>query len=195
MKKSLTIILIIAIVAILGIGGYIDYQKFLTSKTISQTSGWKIYTNTQYGFEIKYPTSFTMEMSEMPVDFYSTQNQDLGMLFISKSTKTGSGEFVTSGIPTKACVISEAELKTENWSYKGITMVNSINFYRYVSDGCDKSGVGCTYEDIYRIPHGSDCYEVSLVRTYLKTDLKAVNSLNSIPEIFGQMISTFKFTK
>lgn len=63
------IIIIIVAVAVVAVGGVLAYQYFST-KTQSvvqtqqnqnnQTTGWKTYTSTQYGFEFQYPTNITV---------------------------------------------------------------------------------------------------------------------------------------
>jgi len=50
------IIIIIVAIAIL-FGGVFAYQYFLAKKLTDQIAGWKTYTNSQYGFEIKYPSN------------------------------------------------------------------------------------------------------------------------------------------
>ena len=72
------ILLIVILLILLGLGGtYLALNsKIKSTSTVSQsastsapsptptsdsTSGWKTYTNTAYGFSIKYPTTFVME--------------------------------------------------------------------------------------------------------------------------------------
>lgn len=58
-QKGFIAPLLLALIAILLIGGgtYVYMQKKQVSQPVAeQTSGWKTYTNTQYGFEVKYPS-------------------------------------------------------------------------------------------------------------------------------------------
>ncbi|MCX6722631.1 MAG: hypothetical protein NT094_01010 [Candidatus Staskawiczbacteria bacterium] len=54
MKKYI-IILVIVIIVIVLVGGYFGYQSYLSTKTSikDQAVGWKVYTNKDYGFEMK----------------------------------------------------------------------------------------------------------------------------------------------
>lgn len=85
-KGVASVILIVVIIVLLAVAGFFAYQYFLTktnnqpqvqnqqqnqnqqqqtvnqqtnnAQPIDQTAGWKTYTNTQYGFSFKYPTSW-----------------------------------------------------------------------------------------------------------------------------------------
>jgi len=68
--------MIIVLVAVILFGGVFAYQHFFVKpqvqiiqpvQKINQTAGWKIYTNTQYGFEFKYPSNYYM-VSDSPVN-------------------------------------------------------------------------------------------------------------------------------
>ncbi|MDO8561251.1 MAG: PsbP-related protein [bacterium] len=54
--------LLLALVAILILGGgaYVYGQKKQASQPVVQTSDWKTYTNTQYGFSLQYPNDLTV---------------------------------------------------------------------------------------------------------------------------------------
>ncbi|MFC1663789.1 hypothetical protein ACFL0A_01560 [Patescibacteria group bacterium] len=57
-KAFSTIGIIVIILIIIG-GGYFSWQYFGASeKTEEETKNWKIYTNEEYGYEVKYPESF-----------------------------------------------------------------------------------------------------------------------------------------
>ena len=75
-KKGFVIPLIIAIVAVLAVGGGYWYYSLSTSfnhslkpnnlaTSTDQTAGWKTYTNTQYGFEFKYPKDWIIEADDI----------------------------------------------------------------------------------------------------------------------------------
>ncbi len=76
-KQLLLGVLIIILAAILAVAGYLVYKQFNTSREQvsgqSETAGWKTYTNSQYGFEIKYPANWKFDLrgQEEPVfSFY-----------------------------------------------------------------------------------------------------------------------------
>ncbi len=55
-------VIIIVVVAVILFGGVFAYEQHANSKSLVttnvKTSNWKTYTNTQYGYEIKYPTNW-----------------------------------------------------------------------------------------------------------------------------------------
>lgn len=58
MKKDkiiLVIVIMVIFITIIATGGYFFYQKYSTIKIQKQTIDWKTYTNSEYGFEFKYP--------------------------------------------------------------------------------------------------------------------------------------------
>lgn len=64
MKKYLIGIIIIIVLAVIIGGGYFGYQKYL-----SPTVNWKTYTNTEYGFEFKYPEVLTKQEATLMSNF------------------------------------------------------------------------------------------------------------------------------
>ncbi|MDP3882772.1 MAG: hypothetical protein Q8Q48_01820 [Candidatus Staskawiczbacteria bacterium] len=73
----LPIIIAVVVVALLGGAGYFAWQNYSapevvapTENTADQTAGWQTYTNTEYGFEIKYPNDFYTN----PIDANYDQN-------------------------------------------------------------------------------------------------------------------------
>lgn len=47
----------------------VTYSVFTTAKT-DETAGWKTYTNTEYGFEIKYPQDWSYSISDEVLNIY-----------------------------------------------------------------------------------------------------------------------------
>ncbi len=73
------IILILAIVVALGLGGYYLSKQNKTSSVIpavDKTADWKTYTNTKYGFEFKYPNLTNWQVKEAG-NYVSIYNYDV----------------------------------------------------------------------------------------------------------------------
>jgi len=76
--STLVGIIIIVVVAVVLFGGVFAYQYF-TAQTQpvvqnqqvqnNQTAGWKTYTNTQYGFDVKYPPILTVSEIQESIAF------------------------------------------------------------------------------------------------------------------------------
>jgi len=67
-KGIASIIFIIIIIALLAVAGFFAYKYFSAQKAnnqpINQTAGWKTYTNSQYGFEFKYPQGWNITINK-----------------------------------------------------------------------------------------------------------------------------------
>jgi len=72
MKKALFIIIVVVLI-ILAFGVFFGWQylaeifKFYPEqiKTQNEAANWKTYTNTQHGFEFKYPSNWKLEQSDL----------------------------------------------------------------------------------------------------------------------------------
>jgi len=80
-QTTLIGIIIIIVAAVVIFGGVFAYQYLVAQENqqinniqpISQTAGWKIYTNTKYGFEFKYPSNYQISDKTEEQDFYDYQ--------------------------------------------------------------------------------------------------------------------------
>ncbi len=66
-QKGFVVPLVIAIIAVLAIGGGIYYSKNKKVSISQEHSDWKTYTNKTYGFETKYPSSWSVEEKNTPI--------------------------------------------------------------------------------------------------------------------------------
>jgi hypothetical protein len=94
-KKTLYIVLAIIIIALLAFWYYSSQktaiQTLVVQNTISmattsdQTANWKTYTNTQYGFEVKYPSSASIQTFPNKAEIIYPRNTDLvyDILFVN----------------------------------------------------------------------------------------------------------------
>ena len=86
--STLSGIIIILAVAVILFGGVFAWQYYSTKNpnipafaksygVAKQTAGWKTYTNSEYGFEIKYPDDFVIDsdFGFQGIHFRSSQNE------------------------------------------------------------------------------------------------------------------------
>ena len=149
-KKVSTLIGIIIIVAIavIAFGGVFTYQYFVvknnqttrcetmgclpgvqTGPTVAdQIAGWKTYTNSQYGFEIKYPNNLALSL-----DGPNVAQKDLDAGKIISGTITPTYETVNFRDPSG---IKKFEISIFHKTDKELTKENYNNFL-YTSGLCD----------------------------------------------------------
>ena len=155
------------------------------------TATWKTYTNTQYGFEFKYPS-----------DLYD--NPDNTVLFAVRSTKlplvlggvkpetgiegkdyiSNNGFMITaSRVDKKDIVIDLTKSVPDSYSSKRINIPGATAY-----ETQDLGGVTCGPEVLISKLDSSDYYIDLAYCAY------GVES-NSVDKIFNQIVSTFKFTQ
>jgi len=210
--STLVGIIIIIAVAIIAFGGVFAYEYFAKSQTPtinvqptpnfqkqqnqnSGTAGWKTYTNTQYGFEIKYsnPAKLSPILQGIQIDI----NGIAGSIFVSKLKKINDG-WDNSSLSNRTinCIVDKNDESIKGfYNYKDLKNINNINFYHYINypdfigKFCGMSS-GCWYNDVYRIVNGDVCYEITYTRSH-----REISKPEQIPDLINQIVSTFKFTK
>ncbi|MCX6718581.1 MAG: PsbP-related protein [Candidatus Staskawiczbacteria bacterium] len=196
--STLTGIIIIIVVAVVLFGGVFAYQYFTaksqqnskffgssqkTNQTQTQTTaGWKTYTNSQYGYEIKYPEDWRKSGIEPPTWISPVE----GTVYISivSYPKIGLGTII-NGCPNIAGTDVSSEIA-------GKEKVGGLEFCKYTEI---QSGMGgAKFQSFsYFITNDNYGYFIDLTAPYKpnQTESDFKYELN----IFDQMVSTFKFTK
>jgi hypothetical protein len=165
-KKGFVVSLIIAVIAILVIGGVLVYQNKKAEVLVIGGNDWKTYTNDEHGFEINYPSDWkvfnTQLVSRIAFGKYDQDPNYDGELFLSiyksseKSADTilndyrsssRAGDYIAKqenividGIPAILQIIANDEIKrtTSSWEYD--IVVFEKNGYTFsLSNGATKS--------------------------------------------------------
>ena len=100
-QKGLAPILIIILIAVMAVGGYLLYQKQIKPVAVPQfspspvvspvispiasssadTANWKTYTNSKYGFTLKYPQNLSVKETSNIIIFNAVGNKDNETVF------------------------------------------------------------------------------------------------------------------
>ncbi len=172
----------------------------------NEAANWKTYTNTKYGFEIKYPNDFELytDVNKMEVlSYIPVCNPDMAicLYYLKDNQKNtnfeGAGISVDilkdSGTKASCSMIKEGEEKT------GFIAINGVNFDIYKGGGA-ATGHFEEYFN-YRTFKNNYCYQITL----RKTEANISNfdpslgvkeyDWNEVMANQEQVLSTFKFTK
>ena len=201
-------IIIICLVAATVAGYWIKTEpgeqspiNFLVKRSADSSANWQTYRNEEYGFEVKYPKDYkTQEIPE-------TTPTGL-MIFLPRGNSIVheiDNSIINIDLP-EDCMFKSDALEEENGiSFAGTKEINGVNFYyyknypKYIGGYCGMSS-GCNHKDVYRTLYKEKCYEIEydrLDRVFFGPDdyRMATNEEMKVPEIFNQILSTFKFLK
>ncbi|HBA46112.1 TPA: hypothetical protein DEQ22_02420 [Candidatus Nomurabacteria bacterium] len=207
-KKGFIVPMLLAIIAllVLGSGVYIYQNKKAKTpivvgneeqqsniqispvNTQTNNANWKTYTNTQYGFEFKYPSDYSLKESSI---YFSEEIPEGKRVFMESPTcKT----LVTGGGPwPKDCVSFNLLIQKNKISIAtdGVIVIKTATqvagyFAERVED--NSGGMWDGLSQIYvQFEKGGDWYISYL--SYNSENKTAAENL------FNQILSTFKFTK
>jgi len=152
-------------------------------KTI--TADWKTYTNIKYGFEVKYPSSFSAKEDVSKVGYISVAIND-GV----------EDPFVIYVGDTKAGGINDI-LNPKSSDYNeiknGKITVNDISWNTIEENDIPVEGVGAVASNLYAyVAKGGTIYVFRCINC--NADMFGIDGVSK-KAIFDQIISTFKFTK
>jgi len=190
-------IVIVVAVAIVLFGGALCYQYITqpkennqqqnqnTENTVDQTAGWKTYTNTQYGYEIKYPQEGKVEIitSDDGDGFRKLQPNQCILITYQNS-------YVTIGIPPYergSCGMLNTGRGISDIRVKEQIVFNGKN---YIAEGWKTED---NYEDLYFTANNVDINYGTDHPTNLYKYLNEVD-YNNAKNLDYKIISTFKLT-
>ena len=184
MKKVLLIILIIvATTLLINVGDFI-YQNYLWTKMPNQTSSWQTYTNTEYGFEIKYPAGFVKKDGQ---SFYGDTFYNVDQNAPIKWIRMGIATSITREISFKDYGIDYENKKI-------IPGYSAEKIYKLPAVYGEKS---VTFETIGSITPAKDLTTLIQglnntieIEIYACTDAQ----ISDMEKISDRMLSTFEFT-
>lgn len=209
MQKERGISTLIGIIVILAFvlvvfGGALSFEKFVEQKYQisnqdaeklagsqnlgSETAGWKTYVDNVFGYEIKYPESWSIRSYDEGVAFAQStntgiENEIMNVGYYARGT-------MYCSMPFSEYVKNAGEWEIENYgSYNKLEEKTSINGVKY-------------YKIIWNVTDHNGNKKVSLPITYFGiNDKKYCGSIEAFlnkaeyADIYDKVISKFKFTK
>lgn len=173
---------------------YDEAEKKHMEYEIEPISNWKTFKDSELGFEIKYPSDFTLIEYDNKIEFsFPEINFDDTDLFLNQS-----GVFVYKNEKGYSCSSIQ---QFEDWDYEKISTSSGDIFYKdnWMGGGCGSGH--CEFETSYRTIHNDYCYIVRLTMTnssYSSPDFgsawgRVPFDPEKLKETFNQMFSSFKF--
>ncbi len=186
----LTVILAIVFVAVVGMIGYWVYKPYYSSN-------WKTYTNNEYGFQIKYPQTFsiTKDVNYAPriilENAAKDKNSEFSLYFDTlKRNNLTLEEFIHSD------TAYEQDKTSGVYDIESVSMVNGVTVYKF------RKMFGCLHEyHVFFLKNsneGTDSYYSTDngcdTQSWIDAHPEGVTK-NPYKDVFDQVISTFTFIK
>ncbi len=197
-KVITNIVLAVAVIAIIGIAGYSAWSKKSNTNiteplsTKADTSNWKTYTNTKYGFEFKYPQDWVLETNYQSDENLIAVISSPETIKVRRDCYEGCGPDILFSYYSSISEIHNVKANNivvknlSDYVYKSILVSNpqKITFAGYNAYEVTKLGYSVYFTimiekdgHIYQILFGND------------------GSKQELDETENKILSTFKFTK
>lgn len=188
-----------------------------TSATADETANWKTYTNTKYGYSIKFPTDFSAQVGGISGETAATP--DSGSMFVSNGkltvsidpdSNTGTDSSLSGVTVGKGLVelAQSAENRYKNqtpgstefikFSYlkKSYSFATLAGFMEGTIENTKESENYGKYSETYRLQtkHGSQFFEVEYGNKIAKADKDSAEFKAGIDQM-EKIIATIQFTK
>lgn len=163
-----------------------DILQTTTPNNVNSVADWKIYINSQYGFEINYPANWTFR------EYIS------GVAFSPKKESTGNGAINVGFIARGAnyCKI----LFDDYVKIAGPSEIQNYESLNTIEQAANSNGV-TAYTTTWNYTDFKGNEKISLPITYFETptescgDIEAFLNDSNYSDIYNTIISTFKFIK
>ncbi|HEX9061738.1 MAG TPA: hypothetical protein VF941_16285, partial [Clostridia bacterium] len=188
-----------------------DYQPQSNASSGTSISaniaGWKIYTNSKYGFSLQYPQSFSTDANKAAsgdFDGIDTSN----MFLVNYPTESFKGTNLASAtifagvknVDENTCFYTLYGNSTNNETItqKDTVVVKNGITYHYVSS--TEGAAGSSYSTYrYSTMHNNTCYQLYLVahssNNIEESGVTRYNPQKTILPIFNQLVGSLAFSK
>jgi hypothetical protein len=157
---------------------------------VDKTAGWKTYTNTQYGFEIKYPSDWNFREYNSGAAFFpqdKTSENTTGNGSVNIGFYKRGSEYCKIFFDDYVKIAGPSEIQ----NYESVNTING---------GASASGIQA-YEITWNYNDFQGNGKISLPITYFDTksefcgDVEAFLNDNNYSDIYNNIISSFSFIK
>ena len=180
------------------------------TKKPDQTADWKIYTNTQYGFEFKHPADYQIKEGELagralsyfipPQTYFLESGTEVVTVAMPKGTFPATnleGAFMAVNVGKNLTLVGCQQYNAKSPEEKFMTKIIAVNGIEFFQ--AEDSGVATGHMSVDRIYHtfyNNTCFEIVLgVRTSsaMVPDLAKEVDQNQVFAKLEQILNTFKF--